>query len=315
MYEQFLVLFGLIITGYICRRFDIIDEQMNRGLNRFILYLAFPCLIIHKIGNLEMNSALMWNFFLTLAISVGAFIIYGVYAYFYAKIRKFPKENSNIAEFAMATPNNAFMGFPISLMFFGEKGLFLMLANNTAMNLFLFSYGVYLMGRNDTKKAPKTFKAILNSTKKLLFNPNILALAIGFAVCLLHIPIPQSVNTYLLYLGNTTTPMAMILIGSTLTNSRLLEVIKNRVVLECSLNKLIILPMITYGIVAFLPIASQMKAIVILGCLFPSAAMVSMLAREHGQDTQLSTEILFLSTMLSAITLPIGIQLINTFII
>ena len=101
-----------------------------------------------KIGSLEMTGETMREFFLTVGVFTLVLFACGLYAHFYSRIRKFPRENSNVAEFCMVLPNNAFMGFPVASTFFGELGLLMMAATNAAMNIYMFSYGVILMDRN-----------------------------------------------------------------------------------------------------------------------------------------------------------------------
>ena len=110
MYGQFFVLFAIVFTGYFFRKYNIIDDAMNHGLNKFIVYFAYPCMIVHNIGTLEMSGQLMRSFLITFGISCGMFALYSIYSYVYCRLRKFPAGSSNIAEMAMSSPNNGFMG-------------------------------------------------------------------------------------------------------------------------------------------------------------------------------------------------------------
>ena len=281
MYGQFFVLFAIVFTGYFFRKFNIIDDAMNHGLNKFIVYFAYPCMIVHNIGTLEMSGHLMRSFLITFGISCGMFAVYSIYSYLYCKARKFPS-NSNVAEMAMSSPNNGFMG------------LLLMLAHNAAMNFYFFSYGLFLLRRN-AKDIPKTtVTGVLRGIFMVLINPNILALFIGFAIALLGIDFEgTAVDTYLTSIGNVATPMAMIFIGSSLTGSSIKDIIKETI---------------------FLPISSLMKSIIVLGSCFPVAATVSMLAEQENQDQELSSRALFLSTVVSMASIPASISLINILI-
>lgn len=311
MYARYIVLFAILFTGYFLRKINFLDDDMNHGLNKFIVYFAYPCMIVHNLGTLEMGSRLILNFLLMLVMSLAGFFIYAGVMYLYSKVRKIPKEISHVVEFSAVSPNNGFMGFPISLIFFGEEGLFLMLAHNAAMNFFFFTYGLHLLRRNKDAIRRRTPRAVLRSFLKVLFNPNIIALIIGFLVAVLHIGIPEPVDEYLLYLGNVSTPMAMIFIGSTLAGCSFLEVLRDHIVIEAALNKLVFLPLLTFGLVIFLPIDSLIKSMLVLGCCFPVAATVSMLAEQEGEDQTVASKILFLSTLLSIGTIPLSIMLIQ----
>ena len=56
MYANYLVLFAILFTGYFLRKIRFLDDAMNHGLNKFIVYFAYPCMIVHNLGTLETVS-------------------------------------------------------------------------------------------------------------------------------------------------------------------------------------------------------------------------------------------------------------------
>lgn len=310
MYAKYFVLFAILFTGWFLRKINFIDDKMDHSINKLIVYFAYPCLIVHNIGGLDMTHEVITSFLLTFVISLVCFYLYGLICLLYAKLRKFPAEEANILEFSMASPNNGFMGFPVALIFFGDMGLLLMLAHNAAMNFFIFTYGIKLLRRNYEDRRKATPKRFFKATLKLLLNPNILALIIGFLISLMGGIIPEAVDEYLMYLGNISTPMAMIFIGSSLVGYRFKDIIKSRVIIEASVVKLVLLPLITTGLVYFLPVDEIIKAIVVLGITFPTAATVSMLTEQAGLDPGPASKTLFLSTVASIATVPAAINIL-----
>ena len=308
------MLFAMLFTGWFLRKINFIDDNMNHSINKLVVYFAYPCLIVHNIGSIELESSVIVRFGIMFGVSLVLFYIYGLVTWLYARIRKYPQDISNVAEFAMCMPNDGFMGFPVSLIFFGETGLLLMLAHNAAMNFFTFTYGISLMRRTkkdhrgaDLKPAKRVFRATL----KFILNPNILALMIGFAISMFGSGLPQAVDDYLLYIGGVSTPMAMIFIGSNLTNYNLLDALRNMKVLDCTLMKLLWLPALTFGLVYFLPIEPIIKCCVVLGMAFPTAATVSMLAEQEGQSLEMASKTLFVSTVLSVVSVPLTVKFLT----
>lgn len=313
MYGQFFVLFAILFTGYVLRKTNFIDDDMNAGMNRFIIYFAYPCLLVYSIGTMDMTRKLVIEFIVMLVASTLFFFIYGLYTYLYTKKRHFAVENANVAELSIVAPNNGFMGFPIAMVFLGQAGLFLMMANNAAMNIYFFSYGMHVLRRNDVERRKPTFKSVSLVILKVILNPNISALIIGFVLCYFKVPLDNAVGSYLNTLGNVATPMAMIFIGSTLAGSHFLEMLKEKAVWESTVNKLVILPIFTALVCLVLPIGVESKAILILSACLPSAATTAMLAEQEGQNQEMASKILFFTTVLSMGTLPIGTMLINMF--
>ena len=311
MYANYLVLFAILFTGYFLRKIRFLDDAMNHGLNKFIVYFAYPCMIVHNLGTLEMDEEVIVDFLLMLLLTLACFFAYGGWVYLYCKFRKVPRDVSNIVELSSLSPNNGFMGFPITLIFFGERGFLFMLAHNAAMNFFVFTYGTHVLRRNKDAIRRRTPRLIFRSFLKVLFNPNVIALIIGFLISALHWTMPEAIDEYLVYIGNVSTPMAMIYIGSTLAGCSMLEILKDHIVIEGTLNKLIILPLLTYALVILLPVDPLIKAMLILGCCFPAAATISMLAEQEGENETMASKILFLSTVLSIITIPLSIKMIN----
>lgn len=308
MYQQFFVLFAIMFSGYFLRRFDIIDFNMNRGLNRFILYVSFPCLILVKIGTFSMDQTTMNLFYSVLGMGFLLFAVYASVAFFYVKVRRFPKENAGVIEFAMTSPNTGFMGFPITLLFFGEKGLLLILALNSILSIYAFTYGLYLLRRDNEKLKGKNIKNNIMGLSKLLLNPNILSLILGLIISNYHIDIPLPVLSYLQLIGDVATPMVMIFIGSSLYGSNMLSMIKNKAIVESVVIKLLLLPVLTALIVMFLPLSVLAKTMCVFSCAFPTAAIVPILVQQEGKNVELASMILLLSTVLSMVTIPVIVE-------
>lgn len=320
MYGQFAVLFGMLFTGYFLRRANFIDDKMNHGLNKFIVYFAYPCLITQEIGSLKMTTSLALEFILMFGASLACFAIYCAWAFVYGKARRFPRDVSGVAEFAMVSPNNGFMGFSIASVFFGSEAFFLMIAHSSALNFLFFSYGLYLLHRDrGTERKKATFGSIAKVFGKVMINPNIVALVLGFiiSVCGWRFSgaVGETIATYLEYMGRVATPMAMVFIGSTLTKCHIKDILRQRIVWESSLNKLILLPALTVLLVYFLPIAPMVKAMLVLGTSFPQAATVCMLAEQENNNKELATMIMFETTILSVVTLPVAMEVINWLIL
>ncbi|MEG0919296.1 MAG: AEC family transporter [Anaerovoracaceae bacterium] len=311
MYGDFLVLFAMILTGYILRKINCINDQMNGGLNKFILYFAYPCLIVYNVGTMQMSRTILYNYFIALVLGVILLFVYAGYAYGYGKLRHYPDRLANVAELSVTASNNGFMGFPVALIFFGQEGLFMMMAANAAMNIFYFSYGIHAMRRNNHDRDTVSVKMILKTIWSVLINPNIVALFIGFGVYLIKAPLENAVGEYLLTMGRIATPMSMVFIGSTLAGSKFLDMFKNRIVWGSAINKLIMLPAITIGICYFLPIDPMIKGLLTLSAALPSAATTSMMAEQEGANQELASKILFFTTVLSMATLPLAVGIIN----
>jgi len=311
MYGKYFVLFAILLTGYLMRKFHIVNDEMNGGLNKLIIYFAYPCLLVENIGTMKMDGAMIFDFLLMAVLTGALMMLYEAVAYGATRLMKVPDRVSNVTELAMTLPNDGFLGFPVALIFFGQEGLFLMIAHNVALNVITFSYGLHCLRRNDPNRPHPTAASVFRAAMRVILNPNLLAIYLGLAISLLHLPLANPVEDYLTYMGAVATPMAMFFIGSSLVGSRFSAMFKNGIVWGSAIIKLAILPVLTFLAVFFLPIRPILKVVLVLGCCFPTAATVSMLAEQEHQNKEVASRILFFSTVISMASIPLSAHLLS----
>ncbi len=312
MYTQFFMLFAMMFTGFFLRKTKFLDEQVTSGLSKFVLYFCFTCMAVFNIGTLTIDRDIMGSLGSTLLIVILLFVIYALVVKYYVKLRKYPKEVSGLAEIAMTSPNNGFMGFPISLMFFGQVGLLYMAVHNAVYNVYVFSYGLVKLKEN-TKRDEEhgSMRVKIFSLAKVCFNPIIIGVLTGLILSLLEVPLDNVVGLYLETMGSLATPLSMVLIGSTLAESNFLETFRNNIVIEAGIMKNLILPAITFLLIYWLPIEPIAKSIIVLGMALPSGATVVILATREKNNPELSSKILFFSTLFAMGTLPLFLWIIE----
>ena len=310
MYQQFALLFLLIVTGFLCRKYNIVTDAMMSGLNKFIIVISFPCLILYRTSNLDIDHKIFTNFLITLLIFVCLMFIFALYAYFYTKARKFPRDDTPVIEFSICCPNNGFMGFPIAMVFFGDIGLLYMIACNLGLNVFFFSYGVLLMKRDRIEPGQSLKKKILELIF-LLINPKICSAVVGLIICYNQINLPEIIDTYLSTVGAVASPMAMIYIGTTIVGGLSFSILKDRAVIEAGISKLLVVPIITILIVFFLPIDPLVKNTLIIANTLPVATTVPIFSQQYDRNKKLASEILIVSTIVSMVTIPMFVWITN----
>ncbi len=308
MYTQFFLLFAMMFTGYFLRKIKFLDSQITSGLSKFVLYFSFTCMAIYNIGTLTINRNMLGSLGVSLVIIALFFAIYALIAKCFVKIRNYPKETRGLVEIAMTSPNNGFMGFPIALMFFGQVGLLFMAVHNAVFNIYIFSYG--LMKIKGKVNHGHLGEKIINLAK-VCFNPIIIGVLAGLIISLFEISLNNIIGLYLETMGSLATPLSMILIGSTLAESNFLETFKNRIVIETGIMKNLVLPGLTLLLVYWLPIELMAKSVIVMAMALPSGATVVILAAREKNNPELSSKILFFSTLFAMGTLPLFLWIIE----
>ena len=318
MVSPFFVLFGLMATGYVCRKSGWLDDSKNEGLGNILVHIAMPSLLLSSMIATEIQGKVLVEFLTMTVLSVAFFFLYALLAQLYIKLAKIPKELSGMVQLSMLTSNNGFMGFPITIAFFSQQGLILMVANNLAMGIVVWSYGLYILKR--TKRiyegAEHMEKSSVSESLKQIFNATVVAILIGLFIGIAGINtyIPDPVVQLISVMGSLATPLSMIYIGATLYNSSFSSLFRNRLVLGVSIARLTLFAAATFAIVTFLPISSLVKQICFLVITLPSAAIVPVMAGKYGIGSEEAVKIVVLSTLLSLIITPLGVYLALSFL-
>ena len=147
------------------------------------------------------------------------------------------------------------------------------------------------------------------SYKKLLNMPLISAI-VSIILYFCKIQIPEVLIKSLDYMGNVTTPVAMIILGSTIAGMPWKELFDEWRVYIFTIFKLLIIPAV---VIVLLKIAPEMNPLIygslILLSATPVATNTTMLAIEYDGDRTLASKGIFFTTLLCMLTIPL-IQLL-----
>ncbi|MGL5513059.1 MAG: AEC family transporter, partial [Sporomusa sp.] len=107
-------------------------------------------------------------------------------------------------------------------------------------------------------------------------------------------------------MGSATTPMAMLILGSSLAQMRPREIFGDWRAYIITTLRLIVFPLATWLIMSlFFPADSMLLQVVVLLAAMPSATNATMMAIEFGGDQSVAARCIFLTTILSMITIPL----------
>lgn len=207
--------------------------------------------------------------------------------------------------------NVGFMGYPVVYAVYGELGVFYAAIYNLGFNLLAWSYGVHLLDR-DGRENPK--HQLLPIHKRILkfFNPSLVAVIIGFSLFLTSRTLPSVVFDTLKMVGQTVTPLSMMCIGFILSEVETRDVFSDRKIFVTSLVRLIVVPLGTLIVLKLLGKEGYLLSIPVLITAMPAAANMAIIAVRYNSDYRLASKAIFVSTLLSIVSIPIVIQLLSS---
>ena len=196
--------------------------------------------------------------------------------------------------------NTGFMGFPVTKAIFGNTYFFLMVIQNIVLNIYLYSMMVYQMNYGFRKK--EGIKGMLMP----MLNMCTYALIIGMVLMLLKVQLPDILADFINTIGDATIPVSMIVVGVQLSESSIRKMLTNKRLITASLCNVILIPVLTFLAVNWLPLAPESKLILIFAAAFPCAVVSTAIALKENRNAALMAEGVAMTTLLSMGTLPVA---------
>ncbi len=307
-FTQIVIMFLLAAVGFLCGKINIISREMGSGLSKFVLEVVNPVLIFtsyQKEFDGELLKGLCMAFLLGLASYM---LIIGFTAVMYRK----REDNEAIAEqFAAVYSNCAFMGIPLINGLFGSEGVFYLTGYVTVFNIMVWTHGVILFGGKGTK----------TPLKKVVSSPAVIAVFLGLATFLIQplaagIEFPGFITSVwgtvmaaAEHIAGMNTPLAMICAGVTISGTKLGNDLKNPGVYRAAVLRLIVCPLLFMLVFGWfdIPRVVFMTILAAAGC--PAAATGTMFALRYGKCPEFSAVIFAVTTVISAVTLPVWVMI------
>lgn len=292
--KQMSTLLILMFTGYMANRFGILGKEAQKWLSKLLINITCPALILSSVTTgerLQSNEILIMIF--------GIVILYYLFVPIIAKAFSFGVKEERRSEFEcmLIYSNLGFMGIPVANAVLGKESILYISIVMSVCNISLFSYAILLLGNKKTAGQKMKISKMIN--------PGTLSAVAAVLLYALHISIPSILLEPITSVGNTTTPLAMLVIGASLANSRLREMLNEKSMIYFTILRLIVLPAIVGAICKFFVTDRILYGVLVLISAMPVASNIVMLCNELDRDGDYIAKGVFFSTLFSVITIPL----------
>ena len=294
IFIQISVLFILIIVGYIARKKDLLDEDCTSKISSLIMSIFLPSMIISSM-QIKYSNEMINKIVSLLIISIIMYLTSVVISYLLKFILKSEKD-LGIYQYVIVFSNVGFMGYPVIEAVLGKDAIFYTAIFNLPFNLLTFTLGTYLLSKGQDN---------YSFSLKFLISPVIIAVFIGLCLFVFSIKLPLILNIPLEMLGDITTPLSMLVIGSLLASSSAVECFMNKKLYFVTLIRLIILPLVIYFMLKNRVSDNMLFSIPIVISAMPAAANTAIMADEFGANKSLASQSVFFTTLFSVVTIPL----------
>ncbi len=293
--QTIMPIFMLILLGAAMRRWFGMREDFWPQLDRLVYYVFFPALLFSTLSRfkVDLGAAAPLLMVGTLYMFSGFALGYAAKYLFHAPPKVFA------ATFQSAFRFNSYVGLAIAGGLHGQEGL-------AAIGL-LMGFVVPLANVASVLMLARHSES--HWLKEILLNPLIIATAGGIAFSFAGLSLPALLDTTLALLSQASLPMGLIAVGAGL---RLHGLHSQPGTLWYGVAvKLLVLPAIAWGLALAFGLSGVYFNIAVLLAALPVSTVAYVLAKRMDGDGDTIAAQVMLSTLLSALTLPLWLLLIN----
>lgn len=301
IFSKIAAIFLIMAAGIAINKTKIIPSEAIPYFVTMLVWITTPCMIYASITTRDYNSSLLAVTLQMFMLSVLYFIISSLMGYFLCKkVFKVPFEDLGVYTASFGGINNGFMGFPITQAIFGQTIFFYMVISNICLNFYMYSACPLLLHMGD-----KNHKFSAKYLIKNLLNPATVVCVISVVMLINSWQLPDVLFETIDMIGSITVPLSMLVVGMQLGQSDVLKVIKNKKLVVLSLLKMLLVPLIMFLAVNWLPIDSGVKVGLIFASAFPCSVIISSLALMERKNATLASEMVALTTLISIASIPL----------
>lgn len=286
--RQSIIMFVYMAIGGLLFKKGLITKEGSKSLANLLLYAVLPCVVVKSFcvaRTPERMSGLLVSFLAALGILLLAMAVS------HLLFKKNP-----IDDFGAAFSNAGFMGFPLVAAVQGSEAIFYAAGFVALLNALQWTYGQSLISGDPSYRSPKA----------ILKNPLVLSLLLGMLIFCFELPVPAIASDLLAALAALNAPLAMVILGVYLAQTDAKTLFNDPHLYVVAAARLVLIPLLTAWMLKLLP--AQYAAItttLVIVAAAPIGSNVAVYAQKLGKDYAYAVRGVCLSTLLSAITMPL----------
>ena len=302
LFRAVLLLFIMMIPGFIMRKTRLASDGLPLGFTNTILYITQPAMLIvgffraRDMEILKTAAFVMLLSFITHIIFLFAVKLFS---------RGAEKETRKVYRFGTVFANAGYMGIPLISMVLGDEAAIYASVYIVGFNFFCWSFGALIYSEDKSFISPR----------KMFINAATIPTAIGIVVFVTnlysYIPTPVAEFTYeaLSMLKDTVAPMSMMIIGMRLADLELKGAFKDKYLYLGLALRLLVFPLGAFGLLAVCKLLGFYNEIaftvILVSAATPVASATCMFAEKFGSNATAASKFVSISTILSLVTMPI----------
>lgn len=304
--EQLLMIMSLVLIGFFLRKKELIPQNSGIVLSKLELLVFAPALAFKNqlqyctVQNFTENLDLILYGLAFVVLAVG--ISYPLSRFFVRNSKGSPEleYKRNVYKYALTFGNFGFFGNFVVLGIWGPEMLFKYLMFTFFLQVFCYSWGIYIL-------IPKGQSSFWANLKKSLVSPPMLSVMLGMVCGLLNVQqyIPGFAVSVLDNLSSCMGPVAMLLAGVIIGEYNVIGLLKDKFVYLASFLRLIVFPAAFLTILRLLGAGEEIMILLLIAFAAPLGMNTVVFPAAYGGETKSGAAMVVISQVLSLITIPL----------
>ncbi|ERK31646.1 AEC family transporter [Clostridium intestinale] len=291
----------LISIGYFLAYKKWFTEETSKLISKLVTKIAIPAYMVQNLVT-TFNKDMLIKLSSGLKIPFLSIMICILLSILVCKILKVEKGRRGAFKVMFFTSNTIFIGLPVNLALFGESSVPYVLLYYIANTVIFWTIGVYLISKDSSVEEANiiNFQSI-----KRIFSAPLIGFLLGIIFVLLEINLPTFIIDACKYLGNLTTPLSMLFIGSTIYSVDLKGIRLTKDIITIVIARLFISPFVVVLLAHFSSEPILMKEVFIIQASLPIMTQTTIISKQYNSDYKYVAVLTTLTTILSLITIPV----------
>ncbi|MGN1097791.1 MAG: AEC family transporter [Clostridia bacterium] len=297
IYTKIFYLGFMILIGFLCEKTGYVDNICDRTA-KLIKNVTLPLLVLTSVTGQTVEKSIAGEAAIIVIFAFATMAFLAIVGLATAKIFKLDDKQTPVHICLGTFGNVVFLCYPLVQALFGDMGIFYAVFYAIANDSMLWTLGVASVS------GEKGLKSL-----KHLVNPCTVIFAVSLVMLCFGIKLPAVINDVFSSVGSATTPLSMMFIGATLSGISFVGALKKPQIYILTIVKMIVAPVLVMLLLraasSALPLSETARGALIFQVAMPCQTIFAVIASEYKLDTAYAAEIIFITTVFSAISLPL----------
>lgn len=296
VFAKMAMLVLIMLLGYLCARIGITGPEFNQRVTPLMVKVLLPATILNSVLSVpDFSGRELLDYILVMTVMVALQMLP---AWFLPRLMRTRSEDVSATRLVTAFGNVGFVGLPVVAAIFGDEMVFFASLCNIPFNLALYSCSAAQLSPDGGRVR---WQDVLNAP--------VIATLLSVVLLLSRVHVPGVLADTISSVSGVTIPLSMLVIGTSLGGISVRSVLTDWRVYVVSAVRLLVCPLLTWLVLR--PFAAgALLGISVLMAACPSAMLVTALCLQYGRSDAFASKCIFLSTVLSAVTIPLLIWLL-----